>query len=98
MISVDEVDVGVTGRAEYYRVPRRAAGSSVRGGIFFTEISFDFDDACGEASTPSFFPDQHLAQKSPCHAPRIARKELTAKGMDLASVGWRLRLGHEAES
>ena len=48
MISVDEVDIGMTGRAEQHGVAQGGAGGRVSGGIFGAEVGFDFDDAGGE--------------------------------------------------
>ena len=48
MISVNEVDVGMAGRAEQNCVAQGATGGRVSSGIFGAEVRFDLDDAGGE--------------------------------------------------
>ncbi len=51
MVTVDEVDVGVTGRPEQYRRAARITRGSVSSRIILAEIGFDFYDATGEQGT-----------------------------------------------
>ena len=49
MVAVDEINVGVARRSEEDRIAGGVAGGGVGGGVVLSEISFDFDDAGGEA-------------------------------------------------
>jgi hypothetical protein len=52
MIAVDEVDIGVAGRAEENGVARGLAAVGVRSGIDRSEIGFGLDDASGDYLRP----------------------------------------------
>ena len=60
MISVDEVDVGITGWAEEDVIAEGASGGGVSGGIVGTEVGFGLDDASGE-NVPAVAADKYLA-------------------------------------
>jgi len=47
VIAVDEVDVGVSGRAEEDGVSRRAACGRVGCGVVLAKVGFGFYDAAG---------------------------------------------------
>jgi hypothetical protein len=51
VVTVDEVDVGVTGRPEQYRRPAGITRGGVSRRIILAEIGFDFYDATGEQGT-----------------------------------------------
>jgi hypothetical protein len=61
VIAVDEINVGVAGRAEQDGVTSSIAGGGVSSGIVGSEVSFDFDDAGCEADRA--FADQDFAEK-----------------------------------
>src|SRR2546423_15438622 len=46
--AIDEINIGVSGRAEEDLVARRAACGGVGGRIVRTQIGFDLDDSSGE--------------------------------------------------
>src|SRR5208282_318939 len=70
VIAIDEIHIGVAGRAEENGIPCRAAGSGVRRLVALAEIGFGFDNAPGENSTRRF-ADQESPQQRPRHVPRI---------------------------
>jgi len=74
MISVDEVDIGMTGRAEQHGVAQGAAGGGVSGGIFGAEVGFDLDNTGGE-SYAGEFSDQDLAQELAGYTAGVAGEE-----------------------
>ena len=74
VVSVNEVDIGVAGRAKKYGVTESASGRSVGCRILFAKIGFDFDDAGGEVGVRSF-ANQDLAEKLARDAARIAGEE-----------------------
>jgi hypothetical protein len=48
VVSVDEIDVGVAGRAEENGVARGESAIGVGGRVVEAEVGFGFDDASGE--------------------------------------------------
>ena len=62
MISVDEVDVGVAGRAEKDGIAEGASGGGVGGGIVGAEVGFGLDDASGE-NVLAMAADENLAEE-----------------------------------
>jgi hypothetical protein len=74
MISVNEVDVGVTGRAEQNSVAQGAASGGVRGRIVGAEIGFHLNDAAGELRAFGV-ADQNLAQELGSYLAGIAGEE-----------------------
>jgi hypothetical protein len=58
VIAIDEVHVGVAGRTEQHRIPRRPSGCGVRGRVAFAEIRFGFDNSSGENSARRFADEQ----------------------------------------
>ena len=48
MISVDEIDVGVSWRSEQHRIARGFADRGVGSRVLGTEIGLDFNDPSGE--------------------------------------------------
>jgi hypothetical protein len=78
VISVDEIDVGVSGRTEENCVAGGASGGGMGGGIVFSEVCFDLDDSAGE----KFFAltaDEDFPEKFPAYLPRIAVVETAGK-------------------
>ena len=85
--SVDEVDIGVAGRAEENGVAEGASGGGVGGGVVFAEVGFDFDDAGGAAAAArAFIANQNLAQEFTSYAAGIAREESPIERADLGGV------------
>ena len=80
MIAVDEINVGVAGRAEQDGVTSSIAGGGVRGGIVGSEVGFDFDDAGGEADRA--FADQDFAEKCASYAGRSAGEKGAVQGLN----------------
>jgi len=92
--AVNEVNVGMAGRAEQDGIARSLTGGGVGGGIIFAEIGFDFDDAGGQAgAAPScfflscYFSNQHLAEKFAGYATGIAVEEFAIQGTDRGRAG-----------
>ena len=78
MVAVDEIDVGVAGRPEEYRVAQGLTRGSVRGGIVYSEVGFYLDDAAGESLTIAV-ANQDFSQKLSRYALRIAHEKVTIK-------------------
>jgi len=76
VIAVNEIDVGVPGRAEQNRVTCGAAGSRMRCGIGGAEVRFDFHDSARQ-KRPALAAYQDFAQQIPADPPRIAIVKLT---------------------
>ena len=85
MISVNEVNVSVTGRTEQNSVAQGAARGGVRGRIVGAEIGFDLDDATGELRAFGV-ADQNLAQKLASYLTGIAGEEGAREWLD--GSGW----------
>ena len=66
VIAIDEVHIGVTGRAEEDGIPRRPARGRVRRCIVFSEIRLGFDNSSRQNSA-SRFPDQQFPEQRPRH-------------------------------
>lgn len=79
MISIDEVDVSVPGRTKQNRIAFGAAGSCVGGRILFAKISFNFDNAGGQALS-GFFAHEDFAQQRARYAARVVSKEFPGEG------------------
>ena len=60
--SVDEIDVGETGRAEEYGVARGFSDEGMRGRIGEAKVGFDFGDASGEALAVEITGDELAEQ------------------------------------
>ena len=75
VIAIDEIHVGVTGRAEENGIPCRPARRGVGRRIALAEISFGFDDSAGENSARRF-PEQQFPEQRPRYLPRVAIEEL----------------------
>jgi hypothetical protein len=93
MISIDEVDIGMTGRAEQHGVAQGAAGGGVSSGIFGAEVRFDLDDTGGESEAGKF-SDQDLAQELAGYAAGVASEEGAGEGMYLGRGAGGFRTGH----
>jgi hypothetical protein len=74
MITVDEINVGVARRSEQYCGAGGVAGGGVGGGIVFSEVSLDLDDAGSEGGV-SGVTDEDFAQEFASYAARITGEE-----------------------
>ena len=74
VIAVDEINVGVAGRAEQDRIAGGVACGGVGRGIVCSEVGLDFDDA-GRQAQLSMAAHQHLAQQLASHPARSAGEE-----------------------
>ena len=83
MVAVDEVDVGVAGRAEKHGIAQGSASGGVSSRIVNAEVGFDLDDTSGQSRGPGV-SDEDLAQQLSGYAARIAGEESAIKGLDLA--------------
>lgn len=84
MVAVDEIDVGVTGRAEKYGIAQGSTCGGVSSRIVDAEVGFDLDDTSGQLRVAGI-SDEDLAQELAGYAARIADEKSAIKGMDLAS-------------
>ena len=84
VIAVDEVNVGVAGRAEEHGIAGGIAGGGVGSGIVLSEVSFDFDDAGGEAERA--FADEDFAEKLAGYAARVAGEEGAGERVNVGRV------------
>jgi hypothetical protein len=64
--AVDEIDIGMAGRAEHGLGPRREPLGGVRGQIVRAQVGLDFDDAAA-ALDAVVYMHQVLAQQRPRH-------------------------------
>ena len=85
VVSVNEINIGVTGRAEQYGIAQGAAGGGVSRRIVEAEVGFDFDDAGGELRGAGF-AEQDLAEKLSGYPPGIAGEEGTIERPDWGGV------------
>ena len=74
MISINEVDVGIPGRAEQHGVAQGLASGGVRGRIFFTQIGLEFHNPASEPHV-AIATDENLAEKIASDSGRIAGKK-----------------------
>jgi hypothetical protein len=78
VIAIDEIDIGVTGRAEEDGVAGGASDGGVGRGVVCAEISFHFDDAAREVNL-LVGADEEFTEKIAGDAARIAGKEGAGK-------------------
>lgn len=81
MIAVDEVHIGMPGRAEQHRIARGFSDGSMCGRIIGAEVSFDFNDASGKEFA-AFAADENFAQQIGSNKARIAVVKRTGKDFD----------------
>src|SRR5580658_3300634 len=96
MIAIDEVNVGVAGRAEQDGSAGGVAGGGVGGGIVFPEVSFDFDDASSEKLLAAL-AHQHLAEEFASHRPRLASEESASERMKSFPIDFTWVSAHASE-
>ena len=85
MISIDEINVGMTGRAEDYGVAQGTTGGGMGSWVFDTQVGLDLYDASGEVYAHGV-ADQDLAKELAGYAAGItdeegARDRLGIKGV-----------------
>ncbi len=88
VIAVDEINVGVAGRAEQDGGAGGVAGGGVGRGIALSEVGLNFDDA-GRQERLLAVTHQDLAEKFAGHAPRIAGEEGAGERQDRFGTGVR---------
>ncbi len=86
VITVDEIDVGKTGRAEENGIARGATRSGVGGRIILSEISLDFDDAGGKGCVFAG-ADEKFAEKIAGDAARGTGEEGAREGLGIRRHG-----------
>ena len=83
MIPVDEVDVGMAGRAEQHGIAQGATGGRVSGGIVGAKVRFHLNDAsCEFRGAP--VSDQDLAKELAGYAAGVAGEEGASEGMNFS--------------
>ncbi len=78
MIAVNEINVGVAGRAEQDGRSRGIARGRVSRGIVHSEVGLDFDDAGSEAKLAEV-TDQYFAQEFASYATRTSAEEFATE-------------------
>jgi hypothetical protein len=78
--SVDEIDVGVAGRAEEDGVAGSLSRGGVGGGIVLSEVGFDLDDASRKALGSSS-ANENFAEQVAGDGVRRAGEEAAGKGL-----------------
>ena len=81
VVAVNEINIGVTGRAEQYGIAQSPAGGGVSRRIVEAEVSFDFHDAGSEFGGAGF-AEQDLAEKLSRYPAGIAGEEGTIERLD----------------
>ena len=74
MVAVNEINVGVAGRAEQDRGAGCVASGGMRGRVVDAEVGFDFDDASGEMQLAGV-AEKDLAEEVASYAARAAGEE-----------------------
>ena len=74
VIAVDEIDVGVARGAKEDCIARSDAGGGVSGGIVFSEVGLDFNDAGCQAQVFAV-TNEYLAEEFASHAARSTGEE-----------------------
>ena len=74
MVAVNEINVGVAGRAEQDRGAGCVASGGMRGRVVDAEVGFDFDDASGETQLAGV-AEKDLAEEVASYAARAAGEE-----------------------
>ena len=85
MIAVDEIDIGMSGRAKKNGIAKCSACRSVSRRILFAEVGFHFNDACGEPCV-SGVPNQNFPKELAGYEARVAGEEGTIERADRASA------------
>jgi hypothetical protein len=96
VISINEVDVRIARRAKQNGVAGGFTSGGVRGGIFFSEVSLDFDDPPDKPGKA--LADQYFTQKCARDRPRITIEKGPVERADRSGLRLHLRHAHEAKS